>query len=182
MAYQKKTIVENDQALDSADDMVEKKEQKATKKKFAPTEMIPCVSITAGELFYEGSKSKTLYTFADIDDVVEIEFRDLDYAARTKDAMMLKPRFIVQDQDFIEAHPILDEIYSKLHSTKDLKEILKMTPKQMENAIYVLPVGAQEALKTIAATMVDNGELDSVRRIQALDAIFGTELLLKLNI
>lgn len=160
----------------------EKEEKKGVKRKFTPTEMIPCVSITAGELFYEGHKSKILYTFADIDDIVEIEFRDLDYAARTKDSMMFKPRFIVQDSDFVALHPTLDEIYSSLHSTKDLKDILKMTPKQMENAINVLPLGAKEALKTIAATMVDNGVLDSVKRIQTLDSIFGTELLLKLNI
>ena len=95
--------------------------------------------------------------------------------------MMFKPRFIVQDKDFIKLHPALDEIYSALHTTADLKAILKMTPSQMEKVIPTLPVGAQDALKTIAATMVDEGELDSVKRIQTLDSIFGTELLLKLN-
>ena len=132
-------------------------------------------------MFFVGNKSKDLYTFADIDDVVDIEFRDLDYAARSKDSMMFKPRFIVQDKDFIKLHPALDEIYSALHTTADLKAILKMTPSQMEKVIPTLPVGAQDALKTIAATMVDEGELDSVKRIQTLDSIFGTELLLKLN-
>ena len=175
----KKTTDESETKSIISDNVIE---QKATKKKFNPTDLTPCISITAGELFYEGNKSKTLYTFADIGDVVEIEFKDLDYAARTKDAMMFKPRFVVQNADFIELHPTLDEIYSGLHTTKDLKDILKMTPKQMENAIYSLPIGAQEALKTIAATMVDNGTLDSVKKIQTLDSIFGTELLLKLTI
>ena len=120
-------------------------------------------------------------TFADIDDVQEIEFRDLDYAARKGDKMMFKPRFVVQDADFIALHPELDDLYSTLHSTNDLRDILKMTPSQMEKAIYSLPIGAQEALKTIATSMVDDGTLDSVKRIQTLDSIFGTELLLKLN-
>lgn len=180
MAYQKKNNNEN-VSKEIAEEKVVVKER-TEKRKFSPNEMIPCMSITSGELFYEGSKSKTLYTFADIDDVVEIEFRDLDYAARTKDAMMFRPRFVVQDTDFLKLHPSLDELYSSLHSTKDLKEILKLSPSQMENAIYSLPIGAQEALKTIAATMVDNGTLDSVKRIQKLDSIFRTELLLKLNI
>lgn len=180
MAYTKKVsteeVVTNEVVTDK------KVENKTEKRKFSPTDMIPCVSITSGELFYEGNKTKNLYTFADIDDVVEIEFKDLDYAARTKDAMMYKPRFIIQDEDFIKLYPALDEIYSSLHSTKDLKTILQMNPTQMEKAISVLPLGAQEALKTIAATMVDQGTLDSVKRIQTLDSIFGTELLLKLNI
>lgn len=184
MTNQRRKKVETETLeIENTDSKVEEnKESINKKKKFAPTDVIPCISITAGEMFYEGNKSKTLYTFADIDDVVEIEFRDLDYAARTKDAMMFKPRFIVQDSDFLKLHPVLNDIYSSLHSTKDLKAILKMTPNQMENAIYSLPLGAQEALKTIAATMVDDGTLDSVRRIQVLDSIFGTELLLKLNI
>ena len=52
----------------------------------------------------------------------------------------------------------------------------------MEKVIYNLPLGAQEALKTIAATMVDDGTFDSARRIKKLDEIMGTQLLLKLNL
>lgn len=172
MAYTKKTVTEND---------VTKETEKVEKKKFKSDEMIPCVSITPGEMFYVGNKSNTLYTFADIDDVVEIEFRDLDYAARSKDAMMFKPRFIVQDADFVALHPSLDEVYSSLHSTKDLKDILKMSPAQMEKTINSLPEGAKDSIKTIAATMVDNGTLDSIQRVKVIDSIFGTEMLLKLT-
>lgn len=181
MAYKKSTTVDNEVILENIS-TEENKPKTKEKRKFSPDEKIPCVSITAGELFYEGNKSKKLYTFADIDDVVEIEFKDLDYAARSKDAMMFKPRFIVQDADFVEMYPALDKVYSTLHTTKDLKDILKMSPKQMNTAIHNLPIGAQEAVKTIAATMVDNGTLDSVSRIRELDTIFGTELLLKLNV
>lgn len=177
MPYQKKTTTKTDETKDVENSATNKSE----KRKFSQDELIPCLSITPGEMFFVGNKSKDLYTFADIDDVVDIEFRDLDYAARSKDSMMFKPRFIVQDKDFIKLHPALDEIYSALHTTADLKAILKMTPSQMEKVIPTLPVGAQDALKTIAATMVDEGELDSVKRTQTLDSIFGTELLLKLN-
>lgn len=160
----------------------EQTEQKIKeKKKFNPTDMIPCVSITAGEMFYIGSKSQTLYTFANIDDTVEIEFRDLDYAARSKDKIMFKPRFIVQDADFVALHPILDNIYSSLHTNKDLKDILKLSPSQMEKVITSLPEGAKDSIKTIAVTMVDNGTLDSIQRVKVLDSIFDTEMLLKLT-
>lgn len=156
--------------------------EKSKKKKFSPTDLIPCVSITPGEMFVQGNKSKNLYTFADIDDCVSIEFKDLDYAARTKDRMMFKPRYIVKDEDFIKLHPSLNDVYSSLHSTKDLKNILKMTPAQMEKTISSLPIGAQESLKVLAATAVDNGTLDSIKRIQKLDSILGTQLFLRLNI
>lgn len=105
MAYTKKTTTK---AIENTNtDVAEKKSEK---KKFEPTEMIPCVSLTAGELFYVGLKSDTLYTFADIDDVQEIEFRDLDYAARKGDKMMFKPRFVVQDADFIAWLQVMNEL------------------------------------------------------------------------
>lgn len=178
MANVKKESVSISEVSESDMGTVSKKPEK---KKFNPKEMIPCVSITPGEMFYLGKKSDTLYTFANMDDVVEIEFRDLDYAARSKDAMMYRPRFIVQDKDFIELHPSLDGVYSSLHSTRDLKDILKLSPIQMEKAIKKLPIGAQDAIKTIAATMIDNGSLDSIQRVKKLDEIFGTEMLLRLT-
>lgn len=151
------------------------------KRKFKPEDLIPCVSITPGEMFVIGKKSDKLYNFADIDDVVEIEFRDLDFMARTRDSMMMKPRYVVQDKDFIALHPVLDNIYSALNSTQDLKDILNLTPSKMAKTIEMLPVGAKDTLKIIAATMIDEGTLDSMQRIKELDKIFGTEMLLKLT-
>ncbi len=152
---------------------------KPAKKKFAPSDLIPCVSITPGEMFFSGEKSKILYTWADADDVVEIEFRDLDYAARTKNGMMYRPRFIVQDKDFLELHKGLEDVYGDLYSMSDLKNILKESASKMEKLIKALPEGAKDALKKVAATMVDNGTLDSVQRIRVLDSLFDTELLIK---
>ena len=178
MAYTKKVATEKE----VVNETVEIAEvAKPEKKKFKQDEMIPCVSITPGEMFYVGKKSGTLYTFADIDAEVEIEFRDLDYAARSKDAMLMKPRFIVQDKDFVALHPALDDVYSSLHSVKDLKDILKMSPAQMEKTIKSLPEGAKESIKTIAATMIDNGTLDSIQRVKRIDAIFGTNMLIRLT-
>lgn len=170
-----KVVISEKEKVNDSDNIIEEK------KKFSPDELIACVSITPGELFYVGSKTKNLYTFADIDDVVEIEFKDLDYAARSKDPMMFKPRFVVQDRDFVKMHSSLDDVYSGLHSVNDLKGILKLHPKQMEQAINALPYGAKDAIKTIAMTMIDNGSLDSIQRVKLLDSLFGTEMLTKLT-
>ena len=173
MAYTKKTVTESTENVVNV--------EKIEKKKFKADDLIPCVSITPGEMFWVGKKSDTLYTFADIDDTVEIEFRDLDYAARSKEPMLFKPRFIVQDDDFVKLHSVLDELYSSLHSTQDLKDILNLSVSQMEKAINSLPEGAKDALKTIVSTMVDNGNLDSIQKVKKLDSIFGTEMLIKLT-
>ena len=150
------------------------------KKKFSATELVPCLSITPGEMFYEGEKTKTLYTWANAEDIIGIEYQDLAYAARSKNQMMYKPRYIVQDQDFLNEFPQLEAVYNGLYSVADLEDILKLPPTQMERAIIALPEGAKDALQTLVATKIDNGTLDSVKRIQKLDEIFDTKMLMRL--
>jgi hypothetical protein len=45
----------------------------------------------------------------------------------------------------------------------------------MVEAIKNLPAGAAENMRSIAATAVDNGALDSIKKIKALDEIWGTQ-------
>ena len=182
MAYKKKETVGVGEVLESENTHNETLiEETKKKKKFNAEDKIPCASTTIGELFYTGMKSGTLYTFADIDDVVDIEFRDLDYAARSKEPMMFKPRFVILDDDFVALHPAIAELYTAKYSSADLRNILKMPAKEMAKTIVTLPLSVQDSLKTIASTMIDNGTLDSVQRIKALDSIFGTEMLIRLT-
>ncbi len=154
---------------------------KSKKRVFGEKDLIPCISITAGELFFVGAKSKDLYTFANADYVCEIEYRDLKYAAMTRDKSMYKPRFIVQDKDFLAEFPDLEATYGPLYSTKDLLDMLKLPPAQMKKAVEALPDGAKESLKVIVSGRIDSGQFDSIQRIKILDEIFGTELTLKLT-
>lgn len=150
------------------------------KKKFSATDGIPCLSITPGEMFYLGEKTKTLYTWADANDVIDIEYQDLAYAARAKNKMMYKPRYIVQDRDFLKEFHQLEEVYNGLYSIADLEDILKLSPSQMGKAIASLPEGAKDALQTLVATKIADGSLDSVKKIQKLDEIFDTKMLMRL--
>lgn len=174
--------VEETKAVETVKENTEKEEIKMPeKRKFQDEDLIPCVSITPGELFMVGEKSKTLYTWADAEDVVDVEYRDLAYAARSGSKTMFKPRFIVQDKDFLAQFPKLEDAYGSMYSMADLKAILKLPPSQLKSEVNMLPVGAKDALKSIIATMIDNGTFDSIQRIKVLDEIFGTQMLLRMT-
>ena len=91
-----------------------------------------------------------------------------------------KPRFIIQDEEFVAQHKDLKELYDSLYSIKDLKDILNLPVAQMRKAIEELPEGAFESIKGVAASMIHNGQYDSVKKIKVLDEIFDTKLLLTL--
>lgn len=145
------------------------------KKSFTSTDAILCRSVTPGELFVDGPKTGMTYSFSAYGDETEIEYRDLKALVMTKSVNIFGPRFVVQDADFIAEMPQLQDFYSKKFTTKDLKKILTLPVDEMLNAIKNLPESAESNLKSLAATAIDNGSLDSVRKIKALDNLWGTK-------
>lgn len=153
------------------------KEVEPKKKVFAPNDMIPCVSITPGEMFFIGGKTEDIYSFADLNDVTEIAFQDLDYAAKRKSSMIFDPFFVIQDEDFVELFPKLNEVYEKLYTTQDLKEVLEMSARKIAQIVPTLPAGAQNALKSLVITEIDRGRYSDIQKIKVFDDIFETDML-----
>lgn len=154
----------------------EKEVEAPQKRVFKDTDGIKCRSVISGGLYVEGMKTKMTYSWTDYGDVSEIEYRDLVAAVRSKDKSVYEPRFIIEDKDFLEEFPTLDKFYSERFTTKDIRAILNLPIDEMIEAIDKLPKGAVDSLKSIAAKQVASGELDSVKKIKALDTLFGTDL------
>ena len=156
-------------------EIVEKPTKADKKKDFKSTDGVVCRSVTPGSLFVDGPKSGMLYTFAAYGDEAEIEYRDLKGLIMMRSPNIFTPRFIVEDTDFIAETPQLDAFYSKQFSTKDLRKILELPVEEMVTEIKKLPSGAQDNLKTLAATAIGEGNLDSIKKIKALDELWGTQ-------
>ena len=162
--------------LNKDDSVVSEEPKKKEKRKFQQTDLIMCRSVVVGGLFLEGSKTKQIYQWNDYGDESEVEYRDLVSEVRSRSAYVFNPWFIVEDEDFIEEFPQLKQFYTQYLSVRDLKEILELPVSQMAKKISELPKGAQESLKTIAASMVSSGAIDSVAKIKKLDELFETDM------
>ena len=158
------------------EDEIETVVEKETKRTFEPNDGIPCRSVTHGHLFVDGVKTGMKYIFYDYDDVSDIEYRDLVALIRSKDKAIYNPRIIIMDEDFIEEYPALKKFYKDHFSTVNIKDILTLPDRQMKDAISKLPKGAVDSLKSIAVNQIASGEIDSIRKIKALDEAFGTDL------
>lgn len=159
----------------TTDEAVESK----PKRKFNNDDYIPCRSITNGELFMEGARSKDLYQWADYGDEIEVQYQDLVYDAKLgeKASFSKRARFIILDDDFINQNPQLNDVYSNMYTKNDLREILNLPVSKLQKEVESLPNGAKEALKGMVSTQVSNGTFDSVSKLKVLDEIFGTEML-----
>lgn len=151
-------------------------EMKKEKKTFDQSDGVKCRSVVQGSLYVEGTKTGMIYSFTDYGDESEIEYRDLAALVRSKHKSVYNPWFIVEDEDFIAEFPALQKYYDEQYTVRDLKSMLRLPVDEMESQIKTLPKTAVESLKSIASKMVADGELDSLKKIKALDRIFDTDL------
>lgn len=149
---------------------------KPEKRTFKPDDGIMCRSVTVGGLWLDGIKSGNIYRWVEYGDETEVDYRDLVAMIRSRSKYIFNPNFIIVDTDFVEEFPQLKKFYSDQYTVSDLRGVLDLPVNTMVDTIKSLPPGAIASLKNIASTEIVNGHLDSVKKIKALDSIFGTEL------
>lgn len=179
-----KNTVENTEIETVEETVVETKKAKApakVPKKYAPGEMIPCRSITYGELLLTGAKSKMLYTWANYGDVTEMEFQDLQALKSTRSSYLFKPRFVIEDPELVEQWSNdLGKMYKEIVDV-DVEDMFRLPLNQFKAKLKKAPVGVQQAVKNVAGEKILNGTLDSLAKIRAIDEILDTDLKLYIN-
>ena len=154
------------------------KKAKVEKKTFAANDGIKCSSIRQGNLFFTGAKSGMTYVWSCFGDIVDIEYRDLVAAIQSRSSYVYDPFFIIDDEDFIAEFSELKKFYDEKYAMKDLRGVLNLSVADMKREIAVLPEGAKQSLRSIASTVIQNGEIDSYSRVKAIDEALGTQFLL----
>lgn len=176
MANAKKTTKANTASANTAK-TVEKEAKVEAKapKKFAPADQIPCRSVTIGELVHVGVKTRIQYTWADYGDTAYLEYQDLQALQSMKSRFILDPLFIIEDEDVIaQWDKMLKPVYDKIKED-DLEKFFALPQSKFESTLKNAPKGFKNSVKTKAVSMIQDGELDSLKKIKAIDEILGTE-------
>ena len=152
------------------------KETKKVPRKYASDDMIPCRSITFGELLMTGKKSGLLYSWANHGDVTEVEFQDLQALKSIRSSYLFKPRFVVEDEELVaQWGNDFEKLYQDIVDV-DVDALFKLPVAQLKAKLKKAPKGVQQAVKNIAGEKILNGSLDSLAKIKAIDEILGTDL------
>ena len=176
-----KEIVTEEKTETTVNETKTKTEVKKASRKFAQDDLIPCRSITFGELLLTGTKSKLLYSWANYGDVTEVEFQDLQALKSTKSSYLYRPRFIIEDEELIEQwSKDFKELYDGIIEV-DVDEMFNLPLTQFKSKLKKAPKGVQQAVKDIAGEKILNGSLDSLKKIKAIDEILGTDLKLYID-
>ncbi len=181
MAYKKKvdtSVAQKEVATEEVSEdtvsTVKKTVVKKQKKTFTDSDYILCRSVWYGGLNIT-CRSGNFYEFVNYGAECDINYRDLVDLVRKGSDHVLLPRFIVLDEDFIEAFPNLKRVYASIYSKADLLEILDLPISKMRTEIGKLPDESKDVLCKMISTEIANGHLDSISKVRALSEIFNSD-------
>ena len=150
--------------------------KKVNKPKHDPNEFITCRSVCFGELRLIGPKTHMPYSWANEGDIREVEYQDLVSWKALGSPYLYKPLIIIEDEDIVEEWKTdLGKLYEGLQEL-DLKAMFKLPERQFIAQLKKLPEGMKPTVQNMAYAMIQNRTIDSLRIIDAIDEILGTEL------
>lgn len=148
---------------------------KKESKKYEPTDRIECRSVTGGGLILVGTKSQLQYEWEDYGDTAYVEFQDLQALQSRKSGFLVKPRFIIEDEELVEQWgSMLKPIYNKINN-QDIEALFELDPEPFRKTLSKMPDGIKESVKTKSAQKIASGELYDIRLVKIIDEILGTE-------
>ena len=149
--------------------------EKKQPKKFAPDAPIECRSVTGGELILIGPKTHIRYSWSDYNDTAYVEYQDLQALQSRKSGFLVKPRFIIEDEELVEQWgSMLKPIYTKI-TNQSIDEFFQLPLNKFKAQLNVMPDGLKDAIKTKAVQMIHSEELYDIRKVREMDAAWGTD-------
>lgn len=163
----------------STDEMVVETPKKPvvskTPKKYAPTDTIECRSVTGGALILIGPKTHLQYTWEDFGDTAWVEYQDLQALQSRKSNFLIKPRFIIENDDIVEQWgTMLKPIYNKV-TDQTIEDLFALPLPKFKAQLNAMPDGLKDTIKTKAVQMIESEELYDIRKVREIDAAWGTD-------
>lgn len=179
MATKTTKNTELDETIVDTEDVVETPKKSApvnkTPKKYALDERIECRSVTGGELILIGPKTGLQYSWADYGDTAWVEYQDLQALQSRRSGFLVKPRFIIEDEDLVEQWgSMLKPIYDKIN-TQTIEDFFELPLNKFKAQLKIMPEGLKDAIKTKAVQMIQDEELYDIRKVREIDAAWGTD-------
>lgn len=170
----KETVVQEQEEVKSAKAEVE----------FKNSDAIETKSVFAGSVTLVGRRTGNIYVWENLGDYQDVEYQDLLAEIRNRYSKYIyEPLVLIENEDVIAKFPKLEELYSEMMDVDELTNaILDEEVDDLRDILVSLPTGLKDSVKSIVATLMQEGDLYDVRKIRLVDDLFGTALLEQMNL
>lgn len=142
-------------------------------------DLILCKNVSAGWLKMTG-KSGIPYVWKGTGDLCEVEYGDLWARKTAKSEYLYKPYFVIEDDELMEQPRWKDlkEFYDKkVYGLDNVDAIINVPTTSLRRVLTEISDGMRNAVAVRAATMIEKGTLDSLKKIKIIDDVCGTDLI-----
>lgn len=147
-------------------------------REFKKDDLIKVKSVFAGSCTLIGRRSGNIYVWEALGEIQYVEYQDLLAEITNRYSQYIyEPLLLIEDEDVINKNPKLKDLYDTMIDVEDIEEsLLNDSVEDLRNILISLPSGLQETVKSIASTLMQDGDLYDVRKIRLLDDLYHTAL------
>ena len=179
--HSKKTPAQFD-IIESDDEAVVVAEQEVSKpkKKIVPKDIDESQYVTVrngfhGVLVYESNRTKELFTWDSFGDDQEMQLRELKNAKSSAKAFFINNWFMF-DEDWIIDYLGVGKYYKHTISIDKFDDIFKQSPDELKVTLSEMSDGQKNTLAYRARTLIEEGKIDSLKKISVIEEGLGIEL------
>lgn len=155
----------------------EPKKQYKVKKQLDPHTIVNVRNGFDGLLIYKSRHTGEVYEWAELGDEHDMELQELRSAkASTDKAFFENNWFVIDDPEVIEFLGI-EKYYKDSLKLEDFDTLFDLTPDEVAAKVAKLPKGQRMSVAYRARRLIDEGVIDSIKMINALEKSLGIELI-----
>lgn len=167
-------IADSNMVINNPIDNKNNKQQKV----YDQHDLILCRNVSASWLKLIG-KSGISYVWNATGDVCEVEYGDLWAKKAARAESLYKPYIVIEDDELLEQPRWKDlkQFYEeKVYGLDNIDQIISVPASSLEAVLNEISDGMRKAVAVRASVMVEEGLLDSIKKIKIIDKVCGTDL------
>ena len=153
-------------------------EPKLAEKSFDMNTPIRCRSVRQNDLIYVASNGIT-YTWNGFGDLRELPYQEVVSMKSRRSKFLYEPWLLIEDADLLNSKMFageFDDMYKIYKEFEDPKTFFSKKPSEIKEVLKNAPNGLRDLIVYNAGRYIDEGVLDSIGVVNAIDDVLGTQL------
>lgn len=146
------------------------------KKDLSPTMIVTVKNGFNGTLVYKSKRTGEMFVWDAFGSEQEMELQDLKAAKNSYKAFFVNNWFLFDDPEIVEWLG-MEQYYKHALNTDSFNELFVSSPEQIEETIGKLSDGQKKSVAFRAKQLIRDGEIDSIKVINALEKSLSIELI-----
>lgn len=156
--------------------VVEEKPVYKVRKTLDPRTVVPVRNGFTGTLVYRSPKTGEKFIWDDFGDELDMELSDLKAAKGSQKKFFTNNWFMIDDPEILEYLGV-SQYYKNAIDPDAFDELFSLPLSQMKQKITKLSVGQKKTARFRAKRLIEDGAIDSLKTIEALEEVLGVDLI-----